>query len=604
MNRKYKIINRKLKIAGGFVLPLVLIAMIILSVLAVGAMMASYGSRIEAVKTKAQTEAMLAAEAGYEQAIFWMCQQNDILGALQAGGGSGVLNFGTSGCSYEVSFQDFLGARPVFQVTSTGISGRPVFTRIVDVSVMQETAGWAMAACRVPTGASSTSEVYFKTGEEIDMPLHINNRNDSPDQRDIWINGTPQFLRRVEMGETRRTSGGSDKYSSVMTLFEGGIYFEQPDIRITDEAAVTSKINRFRDSTAFNFRFTPQGDANISTPTLSGSQLCRRSAVQLEFFVDSYDVGKVRITNHCTILGYRRNADSKTYDFNAVPGTGGNQFERYYIYAYHYAPDSTDPNYAPRTYPVTDTYVSQQFGGYTSEPGGQVYVDGDVIIGSGDPNIDPNMVVKGKITVVASGNIWIGDNIIVDGPHDANGKPVEDNPNVLGLIAQGVIKVVDPGMSRQQYKTSPNYYPNGPNSVLIGDVRGPSPQYPLHYYKPIGNGATDSNDRTLPDHTVVEAAITVGGGGFGAENVPRSSYGGRKEFSGDGDELYVRGSITEVVRGVVGVFSSSTGNILDGYEKHYYIDNRLMSGILPADIWFTGKYIPAPAGWHDHAPGN
>ena len=140
MNHKYKIKNKKLKITagpalrsfseGGFVLPLVLIALIILSILAIGTMMTSYGSRIEAVKTKAQTEAMLAAEAGYEKAIFLMCQQGDILGWLQSGGGSGVLNFGSSECSYNIAFHEFLGARPVFQVTSTGKSGRPTFTRV------------------------------------------------------------------------------------------------------------------------------------------------------------------------------------------------------------------------------------------------------------------------------------------------------------------------------------------------------------------------------------------------------------------------------------------------------------------------------------------
>ena len=65
------------------------------------------------------------------------------------------------------------------------------------------------------------------------------------------------------------------------------------------------------------------------------------------------------------------------------------------------------------------------------------------------------------------------------------------------------------------------------------------------------------------------------------------------------DNLIVHGSITEVVRGVVGLPSYN-----DGYLKDYTIDTRLMSGILPGDIWFSGKYIPAPAGWHDHSPNH
>ena len=97
--------------------------------------------------------------------------------------------------------------------------------------------------------------------------------------------------------------------------------------------------------------------------------------------------------------------------------------------------------------------------------------------------------------------------------------------------------------------------------------------------------------------------MTIGGGGWGAEYVGGGGYpypptAGRKEFSSSGqDTLTVRGSLTEVIRGIVGLGS-------DGYIKDYHIDTRLMSGILPGDIWFGGKYIPAPAGWHDHGLNN
>jgi hypothetical protein len=72
---------------------------------------------------------------------------------------------------------------------------------------------------------------------------------------------------------------------------------------------------------------------------------------------------------------------------------------------------------------------------------------------------------------------------------------------------------------------------------------------------------------------IVEAAITVGGGGWGAENVTRSYggtlYGGRKEFSLPQDDLIIHGAIAEVVRGVVGLVG------MDGYTKHYDYDRRL-----------------------------
>jgi hypothetical protein len=555
----------------GFVLPLVLMVMVILISLAFGEMMASFNSRMQAVQTKSQTEAMLAAEAGYERAIFWMSQQKDILGALQDGtsGSSGNIDFGSSNCRYQISFLDFIGARPVFRVACIGTSGKPVFGRAVDVAVMQETTGWAMGTCQIPTGPTSMDAVYFIGGEVIETPIHINDQHDSPDKIDIHISGSPRFRDKVEMGESRKTSSGSDKYKSIMSCFAGGIYFDQPYVRITDEAAVQSKINRFRDSTATAYKFTPADSNSISVP--------KGPVVQLEFFVEG-GVGKVRITNNCVYKGYQQASDDRTWNYKIVPGSDPLSFQRYPIYAYHYKP-STE---ASVVVPVEDTYVSQHFGAVESAPGGQIFVNGNVVIGSKDYN---DMVVKGKITVVVTGNIWIADSIVVYGPHDVNGMPSAENPNVLGLIAKGVVKIVDPGMSG--YGTgSPNNYP-GPPATISGFT-----------YIPVCNsdGATSYN-RKLPDPTIVEAAITCGGGGWGAENVMRKSgsteYGGRKENSSPQDTLIVRGSISEAIRGVVGVSGT------DGYIKNYYIDTRLMNGILPGDIWFSGKYIPAPAGWSD-----
>lgn len=85
-------------------------------------------------------------------------------------------------------------------------------------------------------------------------------------------------------------------------------------------------------------------------------------------------------------------------------------------------------------------------------------------------------------------------------------------------------------------------------------------------------------------------------GGFGAENVSRGYYGGRKESGGTQDKLLVRGTLSEAFRGVVGLIGK------DGYLKYYYMDTRFLEGILPGDIWLKGKFIPAPAGWHDYRP--
>jgi hypothetical protein len=545
--------------------------MVILMALIIGATMTSYGSRIQAVQTKSQTEAMLAAEAGYEQAIFWMSQQGDILGAIP---GNGSITFGTGSCSYAISFHGFIGARPVFRVTSTGTCGRPSFTRIVDVDVVQETSGWAMGSCTIPNGTSSTTGVYFGNSEVINMPLHINKQNDNPDVADIFISGSPTFLQKVEMGEDRKTSGGTDKYSSVMTCFQQGIEFGQPNVRITDATAVQSKVTRFKNSTLAAYQFTPNlTSLPTTTPFSSSESAYKTPAVQLEFFV-SGGIGYIRITNNCAV----RLMDPGPSDYNCVTATTFNQYK---IYGYHYKPNSSTCPTCQTTVPITNTYVTQTIGGYTSDPGGQIYVNGNVIIG-GDSNssTDPNQVVNGKITVVATGNIWIADSIRAYGPVDRsldpNGIPnANTNTSVLGLIAQGVIKVVDPGLT--------------PTS--------PGPVNPAGYsYQPIGikkNTSDPNYTRYLPDPTIVEAAMTVGGGGWGAENTPN-----RRVYSGTQDFLIVHGSITEVVRGIVGHLGS------DGYIKQYYIDTRLMSGILPGDIWLSGKYIPAPAGWHDHSANN
>jgi len=536
--------------------------------------MVGYGARLHAIQIKTEAVAMLAAEAGYEKAIFWMGQQEDMLSTLQQSieGTSGTIDFESGSCDYQMEFYTFIGSRPVYRITSNGHSGK--FNRTVEVLVVQAVSGWDMGMCRVATGPTSTSPVYFADGETIDMPLHINNLKDNPDERDININGSPQFLQPVGMGESRHTTGDVDKYASVMSLFEEGIHFDQPDSRVTDQASIQTKVDRFQQSTKPEFQFTPAGGASVSSP---------QPAVQLEFFVEG-EVGKVRVTNNCAVRGFKQSKDGRTYDFRIKSGSAPTEYERYDIYAYHVMPEDAQRS----IYPVQQTYVTQSIGGAESEPGGQIFVNGNVVVG-GDRSLDNgDQRVKGKITVVATGNIWVADSIVLDGSHDADGMPSADNPNVLGLIAQGVIKVVDPGMSDYTYVDDTPVQASGFKYVPIARPDNPS-SVP---------GDADYHKRYLPDPMVVEAAMTVGGGGWGAENVSRGSYGGRKEASEPQDDLVIRGSLTEVVRGVVGLIGS------DGFLKHYYMDSRLLEGVLPGDVWLRGKYIPAPAGWHDYRATN
>jgi hypothetical protein len=544
--------------------------MVLLTVMGMGLLSVAYGVRLDAVRFKTEAVARLAAEAGYEKALYWMSQQQDMLSAIQKSDPdlTDKLTFPDGYCNYQIQLFSFAGSRPIYRVISTGHSG--VFNRTTDVLVIQAISGWDMGQCRVPSGKSSTQEVYFKGGDIMDMPIHINKLNDSSDdKRDIYIDikkyGSPRFLEEVGMGESRY-DGKTDKYSSVMGLFEGGISFDQPDCKITDEDTIKSKVKRFKDSTDVHYKFTPTASSGVS-PSYP--------AVQLEFFVEG-GVGQVRITNNCTVKA----DDPGSFDYSVVPDSDATRFQQYNIYGYHFKPTNQ-----PALPPIplndkSDIYVSQSFGGVESEKGGQIYVKGNVVIGSSDY---ANMVVKGKITVVAArrddgtgGNIWVADSIVTDGAHDANGMPTAANSNVLGLIAQNVVKVVNPrdGPSSKETPSGLTYQPIG-----------------------ITKPSRPATERYLPDPTVVEAAITVGGGGWGAEEV-----GNRREYSGkkiDQDDLVVRGSITEVLRGVVGLADGS-----DGYVKKYYLDKRLLEGILPGDVWLRGTYIPAPAGWHDYRAGN
>ena len=218
-----------------------------------------------------------------------------------------------------------------------------------------------------------------------------------------------------------------------------------------------------------------------------------------------------------------------------------------------------------------------------------IYVDGNVVVGSAsehlsEPQIADLNIVQGKLAVVATGNIWIADSVTVSDKDDAGNSylrqsdkmPVQDNPNALGLFAGGVVKVVDPGMVES-----------------LGDPPGVSGMV----YEPVAIKDTGYADGTyhrhLPETMVLEAAITVGGGGWGAEHVRRGTSGGRKETSGVQDNLVVFGTLTEVFRGVVGLTGS------DGYLKNYYFDQRMLSGLIPGNVRMKGKFATVPGGWSD-----
>lgn len=562
-----------------------MILIVILTLTGFALLKSAEGKMIQAIRIKSQESASAAAEAGYEKAVFWMSQQADIFNTLQGGPQTGSLAFEESNADYNITLSSFIGSRPIFKVQSSGNCG--IYEKTIEAYVVQAVAGWEMGQCRVPSSINSTTEVSFFTGEILDIPIHINNLQDTPDKRDIYISGTPSFLQNVSMGEDRYTTLNSDKYSSVMNLFQAGIVFNQPASRINDADSIAAKAERFRSTTNPSYCFTPAvtalpKSANGRTGFYSAT-VTDMPAVQLKFYVNASGQGYVRIYNNCTVAGYTR-TDNNTWDYKIDPDSDGESFVKYPIYGCHYSPATyTDVRIDDPSQPI---YVQQSIGGSQSQPGAQIYVNGNVIIGcdtTGDAALGTLNTIKGQVAIVASGNIWLAGELKVDGVHDADGMPSENNPNIIGLIAQGVVKVVDSGLTRPDTITSPLY---NPDYFVASSVAN---------YRPIGSqeGAL-IYDRALPRNLVIEAAITVGGGGWGAENVTRSTNPGRETATLFNDSLIVRGSITEAFRGVVGLGSN-------GYLKKYYYDERLVTGILPGNMGLKGKYLVVPGGWSEVA---
>lgn len=568
----------------GSALVLAVLLLLVLSLLGLSMLKAAQDAQEYSVRTKRKTAAAAAAEAAYEQAVFWMSQQPDLFVALEKKSPHGTLTFPDSSSSYTIRFVSFAEYRPIFEVAARGQSGQMVST--LHVFLVQAMTGWEMGQCRVPSGPTSTAEVYFANEEIIDMPIHINTVHPPDDKEpDIYVQGNPLFLQPVSMSESRYSAAGIDKYQRTITVFDNGIYFDQPKSRISDEEAVQLKFDWFLQT------LQEQKPNLIFRPVKNNLVALGQPAVQLEFFVGTDNIGYVRITNNCTVRGYQRtSSNTDTWDYKIKPGSDGTLFEKYPIYGFHYIPAGAASGHQI-TLPVSATYVTPRFGSTEGPPGGQIYVDGNVILGSASetaalPNVRTLNTVQGKITITATGHIWLAAPIQVSDrddsgaayPRQANGLAHPNNPNALGLIARGVVKIIDPGLAASLGAPAP----------VTGAV-----------YEPVAildKGAPSGSPRRhLPDPMIVEAAITACGGGWGAENVERNGYGGRKEEVGPTDNLIVRGMLAEAIRGVVGLIGR------DGYVKQYYLDERLSRGIVPGNLWFKGKYVPIPAGWKEAA---
>jgi hypothetical protein len=565
----------------GSILVLVLILLAVLILAGLALLKVSEGRLIETVRIKSLESASAAAEAGYENAVFWMSQQPDMLESLESASQSVSLSFPQSSADYKITFANFIGARPVFKVEANGYHG--IYQKTIQAYLVQAISGWELAKCQIPSTPTKTEAAYFVTGEIINMPMHINDLKDNPDNADIYISGSPQFKEHISMGESRYTSGKKDKYASLMKLFPKGISFSQPASRIIDSATISAKVQRFYDSTNLTYRLTPQIVQNLPKDSAGKtgfySNISDVPAVHLKFYVKDGH-GYLRIYNDCTVATYLRGgSDNNTWDYRINPNSG-TPYAKYGIYGCHFAPSTyTDVQIDDPDMPI---YVRQKFGNIESKPGAQIYIDGNVVIGCSQEDIailgaDINKV-KGQISIVSTGIIWLTNVLTIDGSRQEDGMPSMDNPNIIGLISQALIRLADPGMTDNNLLYNSSFFD-------VSTVTG---------YVPIGlSGGAKLYNRKLPKTVVVEAAITLGGGGWGPENLYRhGGFPGRKNFDSQNDILILRGTITEPL---IGLTASDKNGFLE--QDHY--DKRLMSGILPGNIWLKGKYLLVPGGWNE-----
>jgi hypothetical protein len=312
---------------NGSALCFVLIVLLVMTILGLGMLTAAYGVRHQSLVVRNEMIPKYFAEAGYEQAIFKMKQV--ILPYQLAQINTGNISFAGGGsCDYSVSWVP----PDAYIITSNGHNGN--FSHTLSVTVQQNSGNaFEIGACLAPSGATSTTPVYFASGETIDMPIHIDSYGAPDDStRDIYITGNPTFTQKVSMGESRYSASGSDKYADVMNLFTDGIYFDQPDSKITDQDTLNKKLNYFKDT------LQQLNPGMILTPSANSKVTDALPAVQLEFYTGTDGKGYVQMTNNCTVRGYKNPDSGDTWDYSIVPTGNGSSYQQYDTYGYHYIP--------------------------------------------------------------------------------------------------------------------------------------------------------------------------------------------------------------------------------------------------------------------------
>ncbi|MBC8392817.1 MAG: hypothetical protein H8E17_09680 [Deltaproteobacteria bacterium] len=93
----------------GFALTFSLILVIILMLIGFAVIKVAQGTAVQSILFQNESIAMSNAEAAYENAIYWMSGNPDLLLDMDISGTSGTITFPNSTADYKVEFYGFVG---------------------------------------------------------------------------------------------------------------------------------------------------------------------------------------------------------------------------------------------------------------------------------------------------------------------------------------------------------------------------------------------------------------------------------------------------------------------------------------------------------------
>lgn len=215
----------------GAILALVLVAMVVLMVFAVGLFGLSSAAAMEASRSIGSVQAFWSAEAGIEQVKAIAQKRRRPFSTIPYGAGylygSNVMSFTTSGGTVAVDVIDdpawtnATASLKRYVIRSRATANNGAKQTVTLRSIIQSFASY-MHATHWEQG-SGGGNIYFGTGDVIDGPVYVNDQ--------LNILGSPRFLQDVSSAHSsvHYSSGGNS------SVFEGGLNLNALPLDITGQ---------------------------------------------------------------------------------------------------------------------------------------------------------------------------------------------------------------------------------------------------------------------------------------------------------------------------------------------------------------------------------